>query len=347
MLILADVEERGAHSLCLSVVVPTRNRSTHALACARSILALDQFVDLIFVDQSDDRATEEELSRIDDPRLRYVRTETRGVTNGRNIGMSLSRSDIVAFTDDDCRVRPDWVRRNLDIFEADPEVSVVCGRVVVPDAVQKLGYAVAFEPCEREWQHRYPPLGRDWGLSANLAVRLSSLQKVGNFDPILGAGAPLRSGGEPDLLFRMLRAGFKIVNASEVVVEHYGARKPGNESRKLVMDYGAGTASAIYKHVRLGDPVGMALYLRFLFSAILVVLRNVIRLKRPTGANYFRAFLAGTFASHRYPIDSETRQYTERHQITLPSNPTEHNYQGSSVDSTRSRNASDASAPRV
>jgi GT2 family glycosyltransferase len=311
---MATEEQSDSQRLRLSVVVPTRNRSTHAAACARAILALDGFTDLIFVDQSDDRATDEELSRIDDPRFRYVRTDTRGVTNGRNIGMSLSRSDIVAFTDDDCRVRPDWILRTLDIFAADPEVAVVCGRVVVPDEVRKLGYAEAFEPQEREWQHRYPPLGRDWGLTANFSVRLSALDKIGNFDPMLGAGAPLRSGGEPDFLFRVLRAGFKVVNASEVVVDHYGARKPGEEFKKLIMGYGAGTASAMYKHVRLGDPAGIVLYLRFLTSAVMVVVGNVVRFKRPTGANYLRAFLSGTFASYRFPIDRKSRQYTERKQ---------------------------------
>jgi len=306
-------ERRSAQSLRLSVVVPTRNRPAHAGACARAILTLSGFTELIFVDQSDDHATEEDLSRIDDPRFRYIRTDTRGVTNGRNIGMSASigRSDIVAFTDDDCRVRPDWVQRTIDIFAADPEVAVVCGRVVVPEEVRQIGYAEAFEPKEREWQHRYPPLGRDWGLTANFSVRLSMLDTIGYFDPILGAGAPLRSGGEPDFLFRALRAGYKVVNASEVVVDHYGARKPGEEFRKLIMGYGAGTASAVYKHVRLGDPEGILLYLRFLTSAVMVVVGNVVRFKRPTGANYLRAFLSGTVASYRFPIDPRTRNYTE------------------------------------
>jgi GT2 family glycosyltransferase len=310
--VAATDERRGPQTLRVSVVVPTRNRSAHAAECARAILGTDGFVDLIFVDQSDDRATEEELSRIDDPRLRYVRTDTRGVTNGRNLGMSLSKSDIVAFTDDDCRVRSDWVQRNIDIFAADQEVAVVCGRVVVPDEIQKLGYAEAFEPQEREWQGRYPPLGRDWGITANFSVRLSVLDRVGPFDPMLGAGAPLRSGGEPDFLFRVLRAGFKVVNAREVVVDHYGVRKPGEEFKKLIMGYGAGTASAMYKHVRLGDPAGIVVYLRFLTSAILVVCGNVLRLKRPTGANYLKAFLAGTLASYRYRVDPKNRQYSER-----------------------------------
>src|SRR6266480_373161 len=92
-------------SVRVSVVVPTRNRPTHAAACARSILATDRFVDLIVVDQSDDRSTEEALAAIVERRLRYVRTETRGVTKGRNLGMDASDSEIIAFTDDDCRVK--------------------------------------------------------------------------------------------------------------------------------------------------------------------------------------------------------------------------------------------------
>jgi hypothetical protein len=43
----------------------------------------------------------------------------------------------------------------------------------------------------------------------------------------------------------------------------------------------------------------------------MVVVGNVVRFKRPTGANYLRAFLSGTVASYRFPIDRKTRNYTE------------------------------------
>jgi GT2 family glycosyltransferase len=293
-------------------VVPTRNRPAHAADCARSILAIDGFVDLIIVDQSDDRTTADALSAIDDPRLRYVRSDTRGVTRGRNIGMEMSQSEIVAFTDDDCRVNPDWVRRIISVFAADPDVAVVCGRVCVPPEIRHLGYAEAFDPQEREWQGRYPPFGSDWGITANFSIRRSALDRVGVFDPILGAGAPLRSGGEPDFLFRVLRAGFKVVNATEVIVDHYGIRKPGAEFQNLILGYAAGTASAMFKYVRLGDLAGTRLYLRFLGSAVLMVASNVLRGKRPTGAGFLRAFVFGTIASFRFRIDRRRRQYVER-----------------------------------
>ena len=299
----------GLPTLSVSVVVPTRNRPTHAAACARSILAIDGFLDLVFVDQSDDQATRHALAEISDARLSCVRTETRGVTLGRNLGMELTRGDVVAFTDDDCRVRADWVRRIIDLFGADPEVAVVCGRVVVPEEIRHLGYAEGFEPRIREWRGRYPPFGSDWGITANFSIRRSVLKQVGTFDPTLGAGAPLRSGGEPDFLFRVLRGGFKVVNACEVVVDHYGIRKPGEEFRKLIMGYAFGTAAAMFKHVRLGDPAGTVVYFRFLWSAVGVVIRNVLSGKRPTGANYVRAFLSGTLASFRFRIDPRRRQY--------------------------------------
>jgi glycosyltransferase involved in cell wall biosynthesis len=301
-----------ATPLTVSVVVPTRNRPEHAEACARSVLAVNGIKELLFVDQSDDDATRRALATLANPLLRYVPTRTRGVTNGRNLGISMSDGDIVAYTDDDCRVKPDWIERTLAIFEADPEVAVVCGRVIVPKEIRHLGYAESFEPQERVWQRRFPPLGRDWGITANFSVRRSVLERVGVFDPWLGAGAPLRSGGEPDFLFRVLRAGYKVINASEVVVDHYGVRKPGAEFKKLIMGYSAGTAAAMFKHVRLGDPAGAQVYLQFLGSSIKLVSKNLLKGERPTGANYLVAFVSGTVASMRFGVDRSTRQYVPR-----------------------------------
>jgi len=83
----------------ISVVVSTRGRASHAAQCARSILACDGCSEVIFVDQSDDEETDKVLSEVLDPRLRYIRTETRGVTNGRNVGIAASHGEIIAFTD--------------------------------------------------------------------------------------------------------------------------------------------------------------------------------------------------------------------------------------------------------
>jgi glycosyltransferase involved in cell wall biosynthesis len=299
-------------SVTVSVVLPTRNRPDHVAACVATILANTGFADLIVVDQSDGKATEELLAKIQDDRLRYVRTDTRGVTNSRNLGIELSTSDVVVFTDDDCRVAPDWVPTLARVFASDPEAAVVCGRVRVPEELFKLGFAESFEPKIREWKGAYPPFGGDWGITANLAVRRDVVMRVGKFDPMLGAGAPLRSGGEPDFLFRVLRAGFKIVNAKEVSVDHLGVRAPGAESQRLIRGYGVGTGAAFFKHVRLGDTDAMGVYLGFIGANVRRVARGVLHGKRPEGLGYLISFLSGSVNSFKYKIDPNLRQYVAR-----------------------------------
>jgi hypothetical protein len=180
--------------------------------------------------------------------------------------------------------------------------------VRVPDELQRLGWAESFHPRRREWQGRFPPLG-EWGITANMALRRSVLARVGGFDPVLGAGAPLRSGSEPDFLFRVLRDGMKVVNAEEVQVHHLGIRMRGNESTQLIRGYGVGTGAAFFKHVRLGDAGAAWVYLRFLATTTSRVCANLLSRGRPIGAGFLLALLYGLFASFNYRIDRKRRQY--------------------------------------
>jgi glycosyltransferase involved in cell wall biosynthesis len=287
----------------ISVVIPTRNRAEHVLECTNRILKTDGFLELVVVDQSDDGSTESALSGIADSRLKYVRTATRGATNARNVGIVSSRGDVVAFTDDDCRVADDWVSRIASIFANDAEAAVVCGRVKVPKELQSQGWAAEFEPAEREWRGRFPRPGGDWGITANMAVRRDVLTRVGFFDPFLGPGAPLLCGEEPDLLFRVLRSGLKVVNAAEVQVDHLGIRSPGAQTRDLMRSYSAGTAAAFLKHVRLGDRRALRLYLRFMIEAVWRVVRSAFTGERPAGFHFMIAAFRGSLLSLRFRVD--------------------------------------------
>ena len=299
----------ASSQLRLSIVVPTRNRPVDAVECVRTILATGGFHELVVVDQSDGAQTAEALGAMPDERLRCIRSSLRGATNARNVGIGATSGDLLAFTDDDCRVAPNWAELITSIFTGDASVAVVCGRVRVPDEVRQRGFAMAFEPEVRDWQFRFPPPDRDWGITANLAIRRSVLARVGVFDPVLGPGAPLMCGEEPDLLFRVLRAGLKVVNAREVQVDHFGARALGAESRQLWRTYGVGTSAALIKHIRLGDAKAAGLYFSHIAILSRVIVRNILTGKRPTGIDYTKAFLSGAVKSFRFEIDRHSRLY--------------------------------------
>ena len=65
-----------------------------------------------------------------DARVRYVFEPQQGSSPGRNAGISAARASIVAFTDDDVRVEPDWIAAIARAFDECPTADVVGGRVL-------------------------------------------------------------------------------------------------------------------------------------------------------------------------------------------------------------------------
>lgn len=295
----------------ISVVVPTRNRPDQVVACAASLLRCEGLTEALFVDQSDDDQTQKVLADIGDSRLRYERSSLRGAANGRNVGIEVTTGSVIAFTDDDCRPATDWLTRIDSIFREDAAAAVICGRVWVPEELMKQGFAISFEPNVREWIGRFPPPNADWGITANLAARRTVFETLGKFDPLLGTGAPLLSGEEPDLLFRVLRSGLKVVNAREVEVQHLGIRRHGAESTDLWRAYGVGTAAALFKHIRLGDVEAGKLYLGHLAVMAKSVTQRLLRGERPLGIQYTSALFEGALKSLKFDIDRAQRLYVK------------------------------------
>ena len=297
----------------VSIVVPTRDRPLHIAACVALILACAGLFDLFVVDQSESGDTEQALlPYLRDDRVRYIRSPTRGVSAARNVGVAASSGALVAFTDDDCRVPPDWVDRFVKVFSQEPDVAVLCGRVHTPPGSEAIGYAATFEPVERVYAGRLPPPGRDWGVSANMVIRRAVIERIGLFDELLGSGAPLRSAAETDLLVRTWRAGLKVVNAREVEVLHVGLRRHGAEARNLVIAYGIGVGAVFAKYARIGDHGARSLYLRWLLHLIVSNVRSVFTFRHPTGIGLTLAFLRGSLLSFRYRVSRDPALFRRR-----------------------------------
>ena len=304
-----DLSTEGSeslHSPLMAVVVCTRNRPTDALQCVESILANGtRPFELVVVDQSDGEETEIALDGLRAPRLRYVRTSTRGLSKARNVGIEATNAPVIAFTDDDCRVDSHWVERLESIFRSDPEAGMVFGRVTLPPNSQgSEGYGASFEPHVREYRDFFPTHARDWGIGANMAIRRSIVGRIGWFDPLLGAGAKFAAGEELDYAIRALAAGFKIVNAGEATVMHLGVRR-GTDASRLVRGYGVGAGAALAKHARLGTASTRGLLQGWIVHHGSEAARKLSAAEHPSGLGYFSALVYGVIQSYGWPIDHE------------------------------------------
>ena len=206
----------------LSVAIPTRNRADKVKRAVESILAnsVTDF-ELIVVDQSTNSKTEEALARIDDKRLRYIPTDTVGVSVSRNIAVRASRADTIVFTDDDCVCDKEWLASIVDEYERDPSLMGVYGRVV-PYGLPRSGMIC---PCINESTQRLVLEGPAiphiaLGGGNNMSFKKAVFRKVGLFIESLGPGTWLNHAEDTEFSYRVLWNRCKIVYSPTPLVQH-------------------------------------------------------------------------------------------------------------------------------
>ena len=115
----------------VSIVIPTYNAPSLLEETLQSVFAqtLTDFEILVIDDGSTD-STPEFLRRLDDPRLRVIRQENRGIGGARNRGLDEATGSYVALLDHDDLWLPKKLEVQVEFMESHPQ----CAGVVVPFA---------------------------------------------------------------------------------------------------------------------------------------------------------------------------------------------------------------------
>ena len=253
-----------------SVIICTRNRAQSLRSVLRDLAASSVPAhlrwELIVVDNgsSDDtrHVVESEAASFPVP-LRYIFEPSKGLSRARNTGVSHAEADILAFTDDDVEVGPDWLRSIVAPFE-DPECGVVAGRIRprLPEPVP------AWLPVVPPWNITSAILSLDLGdqvrplcvppIGASMAFRRQVFDNIGGFSPELGAGvAVMPLGEDTEFGARARKAGHTGVYTPHGTVIH-----PIGEDR-LSRSYLLGwyrTAGRLNASVAAHPPAGPALF---------------------------------------------------------------------------------------
>ncbi len=252
----------------ISVLVCTRNRGTYIDKCLRAILASPvQDMELLVIDQSDGKETADVVLAIDDARLRYLSTPTRGLSRARNIGIEASHGPIVLFTDDDNYADPTWVEMVLKQFAEDPKREVVYGRVMAyGKGAEGQTCPTIMESMEARQVDGIPNerVQSAVGHGNNMAFRRSCFEKHGLFLEWLGAGTPMTGAEDTDFSFRMMRAGARIYYSPEPVV-HHDNWMPIEKANKQLHGYVCSGAVVYTRYVLRGSARAFAIQ-RFCFA---------------------------------------------------------------------------------
>jgi glycosyltransferase involved in cell wall biosynthesis len=300
--------------------MPTRGRGATIEPTLRSLRRQEHdSYEVIVVDQSVDDRSEQAYRDAagDDPRFHYVRSGTAGKSVGCNVGIGRARGRIIAFTDDDCVAPPNWLLDLERALRKNPSVDMVCAGVRPGPYDPRQGAIPSFLPRASRL-HRSPWLAfRARGIGANICFRTGPLRSVSGFDEVLGAGGPLRSGEDLDIVYRMLRAGLRVLDLPEPAVIHHGLRRWGPELRTLSWDSAMSEGAVCMKHLRMADAAILPTLLVLWFGRT-VVWTNIMIGRRPTGVGPFLAFGRGMLRSFLYPLERRSVRYRATSQVAQP-----------------------------
>lgn len=250
----------------VSLVVCTRDRADTLAGCLIGLRTLDyRPLEIVVVDNA---PTDESTRRVfahevgDDDRFRYVREPVPGLSRARNRGFREATGEIVAYTDDDVTVEPDWISALVRAFEQGTDVGCVTGLVAA---------AAIDSPAEQYFDNRvswgrncvprlydldgrrgdnllYPYSAGVFGTGANFAFRKDALDGIGGFDEALGAGTLTKGGEDLDAFVAVLRAGWVLAYEPSAVVWHHH-RSDLDELRRQMYGYGTGLSAFLMKQL--------------------------------------------------------------------------------------------------
>jgi GT2 family glycosyltransferase len=206
-----------------SVIVPACNAATTlpALLVSLSLQSFKDFETVLIDDASRDGTVR--IAKSYPARLLRM-PENRGPARCRNEGARSALGEVLAFTDSDCEVAPNWLERMNQHFRKG-DTDAIMGRLVLKpstflgDSISALGFpaggSIGFENIWKVDEHGFT----DSLSSCNCAVRKSLFQKIGGFDESF----PYAGGEDSLFAYHLKKAGRRIRFCPDVVVYH-GAR---------------------------------------------------------------------------------------------------------------------------
>ncbi|MBW4595701.1 MAG: glycosyltransferase [Brasilonema angustatum HA4187-MV1] len=231
----------------LTVAICTKDRPENLARCLQSLLNLQTSVsklEILVIDNApSNERTQELVASL--PGIHYVIEPKPGLDFARNRALHSATGELLAFLDDDVVVDRKWLKGLMEAWAENCDAAAFTGLVLPYELAteaqilfeQRGGFRRGFEKIRYGQVLAGNPLhpcgAGIFGAGCNMAFHREILLKLGGFDEALDTGAPLPGGGDLDIFYRIIRAGYPLVYEPQYLVFHQHRR----EYEKLLRQY--------------------------------------------------------------------------------------------------------------
>jgi GT2 family glycosyltransferase len=247
----------------VSVVVCSYNGGRTLAACLNSMRALDYpDYEVILIDDGSTDDTRAIAARF--PEVRALHQVNLGLSEARNVGLREATGAVVAYTDSDCVVDPDWL--TLLVYQLQRTGAAAVGGPNLSPEDGRIAACVAASPgqpthvLESDQVAEHIP-------GCNMAYRREALLAVNGFDPVFR-----KAGDDVDVCWRLEHAGMWITFAPGAFVWHHRRHTP-RAYLKQQAGYGEAEALLKFKHPEKFNEWGQGKWRGMLYGVSLQGLR--------------------------------------------------------------------------
>lgn len=262
--------------------------------------------ELIVVDQS--VAPDSALAAFTTDRpcaIRYLWSQTVGLSRANNIGVAHARYAHLVFTHDDILVTHAWFGTIVRALVNAGQRSVVTGRVraAEPERPDDFAPSTKDDAVSEDYVGR---IAKDVLFPMNMAMYPSAIEEVGNFDERLGPGTSFPAAEDNDYCHRLLEAGYRIIYVPEAVLVHRAWRRK-SEYLPLRWNYGLGQGAFYVKYLSLRDHYMLRRMCSDIAEHSHAVWHHLLRFQRRAVCDHAAYALGLLFGALRWSITQRRR----------------------------------------
>jgi glycosyltransferase involved in cell wall biosynthesis len=223
-----------------SLIMATLGRKDEVDALLNSlVIQTYKCFELIIIDQnSDERVCDIYVKYKNCIDIIYIKSDKKGLSYNRNIGLEKCRGDIVAFLDDDCEYNYDTMERVAAFFISSHYDFFTC------NTKEKNSNKTIFNAPKTSTEVNIFNFMRT-GVSITIFVRYDKIKKF-KFDEQLGLGARFGSAEESDLLLFLIKNNNKGFYCSDIYIYHPCKDNTIEKSFSYGKGYGALFKKAVF-----------------------------------------------------------------------------------------------------